>query len=162
MSWWWLLYYKILLLSFYSLFASGFSQIWVSSVNNWCLSLNKILLKINYIYIFYFIFLIIQQTGKTFEVSKLQLPEINISSLKVIFEDQRTYASPTAVSYIRFYFYVGVYMSVCFFFFFSGGYGSLSLLPAPYCNCTNVFLELKICVVAFIDVLHFQNISGQC
>ncbi|PPS06269.1 hypothetical protein GOBAR_AA14378 [Gossypium barbadense] len=33
-----------------------------------------------------------------FEVLKLQLPVINISSLKVIFEDHRTYASPVAAS----------------------------------------------------------------
>ncbi|XP_062112412.1 uncharacterized protein LOC133823584 isoform X4 [Humulus lupulus] len=41
---------------------------------------------------------IVQKTGKTIEVSKLRLPEINVSSLKVIFEDHRTYASPTAAS----------------------------------------------------------------
>ncbi|XP_015900436.3 uncharacterized protein LOC107433641 isoform X1 [Ziziphus jujuba] len=41
---------------------------------------------------------IVEKTGKHFELLKLQLPEINISSLKVIFEDHRTYASPTAVS----------------------------------------------------------------
>nr|KJB61957.1 hypothetical protein B456_009G393900 [Gossypium raimondii] len=41
---------------------------------------------------------IVQKTGKTFEVLKLQLPVINISSLKVIFEDHRTYASPAAAS----------------------------------------------------------------
>ncbi|XP_068308297.1 uncharacterized protein [Pyrus communis] len=41
---------------------------------------------------------IVQKTGKTFEVSKLQLPEINISSLRVIFEDHRTYASSAAAS----------------------------------------------------------------
>ncbi|PON63122.1 TRAPP II complex, Trs [Parasponia andersonii] len=41
---------------------------------------------------------IVQKTGKTFEVPKLQLPEINISFLKVIFEDHRTYASATAAS----------------------------------------------------------------
>ncbi|GLT94814.1 hypothetical protein SLE2022_125350 [Rubroshorea leprosula] len=41
---------------------------------------------------------IVQKTGKTFEVLKLQLPVINISSLKVIFEDQRTYASPAAAN----------------------------------------------------------------
>ncbi|MFQ6635798.1 hypothetical protein Gotur_011080 [Gossypium turneri] len=39
---------------------------------------------------------IVQKTGKTFEVLKLQLPVINISSLKVIFEDQRTNASAAA------------------------------------------------------------------
>ncbi|KAK0585872.1 hypothetical protein LWI29_035426 [Acer saccharum] len=41
---------------------------------------------------------IVQKTGKTFEVLKLQLPVINISSLKVIFEDHRTFASPAAAS----------------------------------------------------------------
>ncbi|KAM6571414.1 hypothetical protein CsatA_015494 [Cannabis sativa] len=41
---------------------------------------------------------IVQKTGKTIEVSKLRLPEINLSSLKVVFEDHRTYASPTAAS----------------------------------------------------------------
>ncbi|XVE96276.1 hypothetical protein REPUB_Repub02eG0207200 [Reevesia pubescens] len=41
---------------------------------------------------------IVQKTGKTFEVLKLQLPVINISSLKVIFEDHRTYASAAAAS----------------------------------------------------------------
>ncbi|XP_017615074.1 uncharacterized protein LOC108460192 isoform X2 [Gossypium arboreum] len=41
---------------------------------------------------------IVQKTGKMFEVLKLQLPVINISTLKVIFEDHRTYASPAAAS----------------------------------------------------------------
>ncbi|TYG48033.1 hypothetical protein ES288_D11G390700v1 [Gossypium darwinii] len=41
---------------------------------------------------------IVQKTGKTFEVLKLQLPVINISSLKVIFEDQRTNASAAAAT----------------------------------------------------------------
>ncbi|XVF76076.1 hypothetical protein PTKIN_Ptkin13bG0237100 [Pterospermum kingtungense] len=41
---------------------------------------------------------IVQKTGKTFEVLKLQLPVINISSLKVVFEDHRTYASAAAAS----------------------------------------------------------------
>lgn len=41
---------------------------------------------------------IIQKAGKTVKVSKLPLPKINISSLKVIFEDHRTYASPTAAN----------------------------------------------------------------
>ncbi|CAL1370679.1 unnamed protein product [Linum trigynum] len=36
---------------------------------------------------------IFQEAGKTFEVPGLQLPVIDISSLKVVFEDQRTYAS---------------------------------------------------------------------
>lgn len=39
-----------------------------------------------------------QKTGKTFEVLKLQLPIVNVSSLKVFFEDHRTYASAAAVS----------------------------------------------------------------
>ncbi|KAL1813358.1 hypothetical protein ACET3Z_023423 [Daucus carota] len=38
-------------------------------------------------------FQIVQKTGKTFEVLKLQLPVIDIPSLKVFFEDRRTYAS---------------------------------------------------------------------
>ncbi|GAV63866.1 TRAPPC-Trs85 domain-containing protein [Cephalotus follicularis] len=41
---------------------------------------------------------IVQKTGKIFKVLKLQLPVVNLSSLKVIFEDHRTYASPAAVS----------------------------------------------------------------
>ncbi|XP_012074301.1 trafficking protein particle complex subunit 8 isoform X2 [Jatropha curcas] len=41
---------------------------------------------------------IVQKTGKTFEVLRLQLPVINISSLKVVFEDHRTYASPAVVT----------------------------------------------------------------
>ncbi|CAN0847587.1 Trafficking protein particle complex subunit 8, partial [Linum grandiflorum] len=41
---------------------------------------------------------IFQEVGKTFEVPGLQLPVIDISSLKVIFEDQRTYASLPAAS----------------------------------------------------------------
>ncbi|XP_038903483.1 trafficking protein particle complex subunit 8 isoform X2 [Benincasa hispida] len=41
---------------------------------------------------------IIQKAGKTVKVLKLPLPKINISSLKVIFEDHRTYASPTAAN----------------------------------------------------------------
>ncbi|KAL6133731.1 hypothetical protein ACLB2K_065965 [Fragaria x ananassa] len=41
---------------------------------------------------------VVQKTGKTFEVSKLQLPEINIPSLRVFFEDHRTYASSAAAS----------------------------------------------------------------
>lgn len=44
--------------------------------------------------------LILQKAGKTVKVLKLPLPKINISSLKVIFDDHRTYASPTAVSII--------------------------------------------------------------
>lgn len=41
---------------------------------------------------------IIQKAGKTVKVLKLPLPKINISSLKVIFDDHRTYASPTAAN----------------------------------------------------------------
>ncbi|XP_049371652.1 uncharacterized protein LOC125836521 [Solanum verrucosum] len=40
---------------------------------------------------------IIQQTGKTYEVPKLQLPVINIPSVKVVYEDHRTYASQAAI-----------------------------------------------------------------
>ncbi|XP_052200322.1 uncharacterized protein LOC127806829 isoform X2 [Diospyros lotus] len=43
-------------------------------------------------------FQIIQKRGKTFEVLNLQLPVIDIPSLKVVFEDHRTYASSEAVS----------------------------------------------------------------
>lgn len=43
-------------------------------------------------------FEIVQKTGKTFEVLKLQLPVIDMPSLKVVFEDHRTYASSEAVS----------------------------------------------------------------
>ncbi|KAH9674301.1 tetratricopeptide repeat (TPR)-like superfamily protein [Citrus sinensis] len=41
---------------------------------------------------------VVQKTGKTFEVVKPRLPIINISSLKVIFEDHRTYASAEAAN----------------------------------------------------------------
>ncbi|CAN4113940.1 unnamed protein product [Withania somnifera] len=40
---------------------------------------------------------IIQQTGRTYEVPKLQLPVINIPSVKVVYEDHRTYASQAAI-----------------------------------------------------------------
>lgn len=40
-----------------------------------------------------------QSMGKTYEVHGLQLPVINMLSLKVIYEDHRTYASSTAVSW---------------------------------------------------------------
>nr|GMD61724.1 trafficking protein particle complex subunit 8 [Ipomoea batatas] len=43
-------------------------------------------------------FQIVQKTGKTFEVPTLTLPVINIPSIKVIFDDHRTYASHTAVN----------------------------------------------------------------
>lgn len=43
-------------------------------------------------------FQIIQETGKTFEVMRLQLPVINFPSIKVVFEDHRTYASPAAAN----------------------------------------------------------------
>lgn len=39
-----------------------------------------------------------QETGTTFEVMGLQLPIINLPSLKVMFEDNRTYGMPAAVS----------------------------------------------------------------
>ncbi|XP_061362471.1 uncharacterized protein LOC133306201 [Gastrolobium bilobum] len=41
---------------------------------------------------------IVEKTGRTFEVTKLQLPVINISSLKVIFEDYRTFGSLSAAN----------------------------------------------------------------
>lgn len=70
-----------------------------------------------------------QKAGKTVKVLKLPLPKINISSLKVIFEDHRTYASTTAVSVILpLVFGYGNFLktsfSVCLF---------ISLLPFP-CN----------------------------
>ncbi|KAL1338323.1 hypothetical protein HN51_032996 [Arachis hypogaea] len=40
----------------------------------------------------------VKKTGRTFEVTKLQLPVINISSIKVIFEDYRTFGSPSAAN----------------------------------------------------------------
>ncbi|KAJ8574174.1 hypothetical protein K7X08_025979 [Anisodus acutangulus] len=40
---------------------------------------------------------IIQQTGRAYEVPKLQLPVINIPSVKVVNEDHRTYASQAAI-----------------------------------------------------------------
>ncbi|KAF6144793.1 hypothetical protein GIB67_016867 [Kingdonia uniflora] len=43
-------------------------------------------------------FQIVQKLGRTFEVFRLQLPVINMSSLKIIFEDHRTYASSAAVN----------------------------------------------------------------
>ncbi|XAR64788.1 hypothetical protein NMG60_11008624 [Bertholletia excelsa] len=43
-------------------------------------------------------FQIVQKTGKTFEVSRLQLPVIDIPSVNVVFEDHRTYASSEAAS----------------------------------------------------------------
>lgn len=41
-------------------------------------------------------FQIVQNTSKIYDVSKLQLPVIHATSLKVFFEDHRTYASPEA------------------------------------------------------------------
>ncbi|CAM9004043.1 unnamed protein product [Rhodiola kirilowii] len=41
---------------------------------------------------------IVQETGSTFEVLGLQLPVINMPSLKVVFEDHRTYGMPAAVN----------------------------------------------------------------
>ncbi|KAK4396586.1 Trafficking protein particle complex subunit [Sesamum angolense] len=43
-------------------------------------------------------FRIIQETGKTYEVLRLQLPVINFPLIKVVFEDHRTYASTAAAS----------------------------------------------------------------
>ncbi|KAK4419448.1 hypothetical protein Salat_2357700 [Sesamum alatum] len=43
-------------------------------------------------------FQIIQETGKTYEVLRLQLPVINFPLIKVVFEDHRTYASTAAAS----------------------------------------------------------------
>nr|XP_009397412.1 PREDICTED: trafficking protein particle complex subunit 8 isoform X1 [Musa acuminata subsp. malaccensis]XP_009397413.1 PREDICTED: trafficking protein particle complex subunit 8 isoform X1 [Musa acuminata subsp. malaccensis] len=42
-------------------------------------------------------FHIVQSMGKKFEVYKLRLPVINMASLKVLYEDFRTYASPSDV-----------------------------------------------------------------
>ncbi|KAL0374800.1 UNVERIFIED_CONTAM: hypothetical protein Sradi_3395700 [Sesamum radiatum] len=39
-----------------------------------------------------------QETGKTYEVLRLQLPVINFPLIKVVFEDHRTYASTAAAS----------------------------------------------------------------
>ncbi|XP_074281590.1 uncharacterized protein LOC141606378 isoform X2 [Silene latifolia] len=41
---------------------------------------------------------LVQKTGKTFEVCRLNLPVVKLPSIRVVFEDHRTYASPTAVS----------------------------------------------------------------
>ncbi|KAJ8426195.1 hypothetical protein Cgig2_008912 [Carnegiea gigantea] len=41
---------------------------------------------------------LVQKTGKTFEVCRLRLPVVRLPSLRVVFEDHRTYASPAAVS----------------------------------------------------------------
>ncbi|GAB4857152.1 hypothetical protein Ancab_015062 [Ancistrocladus abbreviatus] len=41
--------------------------------------------------------LLVQKTGRTFEAWRLQLPIIKLPSLRVVFEDHRTYASPAAV-----------------------------------------------------------------
>ncbi|KAI3823375.1 hypothetical protein L1987_04810 [Smallanthus sonchifolius] len=43
-------------------------------------------------------FQILQKTGKTYNISRLQLPIVNISSLSIVSEDHRTYGSPAAVS----------------------------------------------------------------
>ncbi|XP_021845470.1 uncharacterized protein [Spinacia oleracea] len=40
---------------------------------------------------------LVQKTGKTFEVCRLRLPVVKLPSLRVVFEDHRTYASPAAV-----------------------------------------------------------------
>lgn len=41
----------------------------------------------------------IQKTGRACELLKLPLPIVNASSLKVVFQDHRTYASSAAVSF---------------------------------------------------------------
>nr|GEV78526.1 trafficking protein particle complex subunit 8 isoform X1 [Tanacetum cinerariifolium] len=43
-------------------------------------------------------FQILQKTGKTYKISRLQLPIVNISSLSIVSEDHRTYGSAAAVS----------------------------------------------------------------
>ncbi|KAL4591859.1 hypothetical protein LXL04_004833 [Taraxacum kok-saghyz] len=43
-------------------------------------------------------FQILQKTGKTYKIPRLQLPIVNISSLNIVSEDHRTYGSPAAVS----------------------------------------------------------------
>ncbi|KAL6521190.1 hypothetical protein OROGR_017759 [Orobanche gracilis] len=43
-------------------------------------------------------FQIVQETGKIYEVLRLQMPVINFPSIKIVFEDHRTYASPAAAS----------------------------------------------------------------
>ncbi|XP_022024957.1 trafficking protein particle complex subunit 8 isoform X1 [Helianthus annuus] len=43
-------------------------------------------------------FQILEKTGKTYNISRLQLPIVNISSLSIVSEDHRTYGSPAAVS----------------------------------------------------------------
>ncbi|KAK9072718.1 hypothetical protein SSX86_009153 [Deinandra increscens subsp. villosa] len=43
-------------------------------------------------------FQILQKTGKTYSISRLQLPIVNISSLSVVSEDHRTYGSLAAAS----------------------------------------------------------------
>ncbi|GAB2272637.1 hypothetical protein Dimus_007459 [Dionaea muscipula] len=42
-------------------------------------------------------FSLVQETGKALEVWRLQLPIIRLPSLRVVFEDHRTYGSPAAV-----------------------------------------------------------------
>lgn len=43
-------------------------------------------------------FQILQKTGKTYNISRLQLPVVNISSLNIVYEDHRTYGSLSAAS----------------------------------------------------------------
>lgn len=43
-------------------------------------------------------FQVIQETGKAFEIFRLQLPAINFPLTKVVFEDHRTFASPAAAN----------------------------------------------------------------
>ncbi|GJZ31964.1 trafficking protein particle complex subunit 8 isoform X1 [Tanacetum coccineum] len=43
-------------------------------------------------------FQILQKTGKTYKISRLQLPIVNISSFSIVSEDHRTYGSAAAIS----------------------------------------------------------------
>lgn len=73
---------------------------------------------------------LLQKTGKTFEVCKLQLPIIKLPSLKLLFEDHRTFSAPSAV---RCHYLV--------FFFLPEDL--LSLLPSKqYCFSNFFFLEI--------------------
>lgn len=40
---------------------------------------------------------LVQKTGKTFEVCRIRLPVVKLPSLRVVFEDHRTYGSPAAI-----------------------------------------------------------------
>lgn len=68
---------------------------------SYCLSVcSNMLICILIVFLSFLLFYldILQKMGKTFEVLRLQLPIVVIPSLKIVFEDHRTYASPTAVS----------------------------------------------------------------